>query len=288
MPTIFKHKVVSNTVAFNDVLPSGAGMFGVDVLDGWKDTGDPEESAVELGSYRDGSVSSSYFPIRSKFVTIGGYVVAGSVADAEDLSDVLVRDAFPRNRFFSLSRYEAVPKQMVVKRTSAIEFDWSVVENGFRWTTTLMAEDPFKYALTSQVVSAGTVGVNSSGHTFPVTFPMTFGTGSTSSGGAGVVNEGTAASSNFVADISGNLTKGAWRLSNDTTGDFIGFNTAVGASDDLIVDFQNQIATLNGAVISSDYTGSFWKLIPGVNIIRLYAEFDPSAGFTITAYSAWE
>lgn len=288
MATIFRQKVISNAVTFNDVLPAAAASFGLDILDGWKDTGDPEESSVELGSYRDGVSSASFFPVRSKFVTVGGYVYATSEANAETLADTLVRDAFPRNQEFLLTRYEAVPKFMKVRRSSAVEFDWSAVRTGFRWSTTLMAQDPFKYALTPQVSSTGVSGGVVSGHTFPVTFPMTFGTGSSAIIGAGIINSGTAYSSNFSVLIDGPLRKGAWRLANDTTGQSLGFNVAVSATDQLVIDFQSQIAMLNGFALSDDYTGNFWQLAPGSNTIRLYAEFDPSASATITAYSAWE
>lgn len=288
MPTIFRNKVVANSVAFNDVLPFGANNFAIDILDGWKDTGDPEESSVELGSTQDGSSSASFFPVRSKFVTAGGYVVATSVAQAEALSDVLVRDAFPRNRSFQLVRYEGIPKFMNCRRSGAVEFDWSVVENGFRWSTVLMAEDPFKYALTPQVASAGVVGTVTSGHTFPVTFPMTFGSGSSTSSGVGIYNAGTAPTSNFQAALTGPLTKGAWRLANDTTGETIGFNVGLTVTDSLTIDFKNQNANLDGYSVGNDYVGSFWQLAPGTNVVRLYAEFNASAGVTVTAYSAWE
>lgn len=288
MPTIFRQKVVSNAVAFNDTLPGGASSFAIDILDGWRDTGDPEESSVELGSYRDGSSAASFFPVRSKFVTVGGYVVAGDDATAESLSDVLVRDALPRNRSFQLIRYESVPKFMNVRRTGAVEFDWSVVPNGFRWSTVLMAEDPFRYALTPQVASAAVVGTSTSGHTFPVTFPMTFGSGTSTAAGAGVFNAGTAYSNNFQVLLTGNLVKGAWRLSNDTTGESIGYNLAVGVNDELLIDFLSQTATLNEFPVSADYVGNFWSLAPGTNIIRLYAEFNVNADMTVTAYSAWE
>lgn len=289
MATIFRQKVVSNTVTFNDALPSGAYNFAVDICDGWKDTGDPEESSVELGSYRDGVSAASFFPVRAKFVTVGGYVVATSDVAAETLSDVLVRDAFPRNKKFAFARYEGTPKFLNVRRSGPVEFDWSAVPNGFRWSTTLMAEDPFRYGMTPLSGSTGVAATGTTGHTFPVTFPMTFsGSVSGSTSAANVNNVGTAPSSNFTAALTGNLAKGAWRLSNDTTGQSIGFNIALSTTDQLIIDFNNQVATLNGFPVSADYLGTFWQLVPGTNAIRLYAEYDANASATISGYSAWE
>lgn len=291
MSTIFKHKVVSNGVAFNELetVPSGAQSWGLDIMDGWKDTGEVEEFSTELGSYRDGVSSADFFPIRKRYVIVGGYVVAPTEAQAEALNDILIRDAFPRNRVVTLTRYEAVPKQITVRRSTRFEVDWTAVQNGFRWQTTLLADDPLKYALNAVVSSGGISAVLQSGHTFPVTFPMTFaGTGASGVTSIGIVNSGTAYSPRVIATLTGPLGKGAWRLSNDTTGEFITFDVAVGATDSLVIDFSNRIATLNGFPVSSSYTGSFWKMAPGANAIRLYAEPNAQAAVTIQSYSAWE
>jgi hypothetical protein len=131
-------------------------------------------------------------------------------------------------------------------------------------------------------------GTSTTGHSFPVTFPMSFtGTGSVVSG-INFVNTGTAYSGNFTVTLSGNLNKGAWRLSNETTGSSIGFNVAVGLADELVLDFKNQSATFNGAPVNASYTGAFWQLAPGVNTIQLYAEYDANASATISGFSAWE
>lgn len=290
MATIFKHKVVSNAVTFNELAswPSGAQAWGLDIMEGWKTTGDPEESAVELGAYRDGQSSASFFPIRARFVTVGGYVVSSSEAGAEALADVLVRDAFPRNKTFSLTRYEAVPKFMSCKRAGSVEFDWTAVQNGFRWQTTLVGDDPLKYSTATLAATAGVAGTSTTGHSFPVTFPMSF-TGSVpGTSSLNVNNVGTAYSPNFKVTINGLLGKGAWRLSNDTIGASIGFNVALAVTDQLVIDFKEQLATLNGQYLSSDYTGTFWQLAPGSNTIRLYAEYDANASASLVGYSAWE
>jgi hypothetical protein len=187
-----------------------------------------------------------------------------------------------------LTRYEAVPKFINCKRAGAVEFDWTAVQNGFRWQATLMADDPLKYG---SVLLSGTTGVAGSavtGHTFPVTFPMSF-TGSVSGTSfLGVYNAGTAYSPNFKITVNGLLGKGAWRLSNDTTAEYLGYNVALATTDQLVIDFREQLATLNGQPLSADYVGSFWQLAPGSNTIRLYAEYDPTAAASLVGYSAWE
>lgn len=292
MATIFRQKVVSNGVTFNDSasVPAGAQAWGLDIMDGWKTTGEVEESSTELGSYRDGVSAASFFPVRKRYIVAGGYVAAATELDAETLHDTIVRDAFPRNKQLTVVRYEAVPKQVFVRRATSIEADWSAIRTGFRWQTTLMAEDPLKYALTPITGTGGISDVLASGHTFPVTFPMTFnGTGGAGYTSIGMDNTGTAPSPYIVATLHGPLSKGAWRLINDTNGDFISFDVALPTTADvLVVDFRNRTALLNGYPVSAAYTGNFWKLEPGLNAIRLYAEPNASAYVELTAYAAWE
>lgn len=300
MPTIFRHKVLVTPYlngapievsTFNDgtFTQPGALAWGIDIMEGWKTSGDVDESSVELGSYRDGVSAASFFPVRRRYLTLGGYAYAGTEADAETLHDWLMRYAFPRNLEIQVARYEAVPKQVLGRRSAALEVDWSAVQTGFRWQTTLLCEDPLKYSLTSSSVSGGIAGTLTGGHTFPVTFPHSFDTGS---GGGyeslGVNNIGQAYSPHFTATLVGYLGKGAWRIQNDTTGEFIGFDTAIQTTDTLVIDFKQETALLNGYPISSAYYGSFWKLAPGTNTIRLYAEYDASAQVTIEHFSAWE
>lgn len=289
MPTIFKHMVFADGVSFNSTPPDGAQVWGLDVMEGWKTSGDVEEQSTELGSYRDGVSASSFFPVRRRYITLGGYVLAATELDAEALHDRLVRDAFPRNKNITLTRFEAVPKYVMCRRASSIEIDWSAVPTGFRWQTTVLCEDPLKYELSLHSAQTGIAGTLAGGHSFPVTFPMTFNSGS--GGGensVGVNNLGTAHSPAIKATITGYLGKGAWRLQNDTTGEYIGFDTAIQTSDTLVIDFKEQTAMLNGYPISAAYFGNYWKLAPGPNTIRLYAEYDPNALVTIEHSSAWE
>jgi len=291
MPTIFRQKVMSNGISFNDPFanPLGVQAWGIDVMDGWKDTGDVEEFSTDLGSYRDGVSSADYFPVRKRYITISGYCAAESVAAAEAYHDLLVRDAFPRNKTLTFQRYEFVPKQVLCKRSAKIEVDWTAVPNGFRWMTTLLADDPMKYSISSVTGSGGISNIIQTGHSFPVTFPMTFnGTGGAGYTSIGINNIGTAPSAKLTATITGPLAKGAWRLINDTTGDSLSFDVALTSSDTLVVDFLSRTATLNGFQVSAAYTGTFWKLQPGLNTIRLYAEPNAQASVTIVGYSAWE
>lgn len=123
MSTIYRHRIEAGALVFNDPLakPAAAQAWGVDILDGWKTSPAIEVNSTSLGALRDGEDYGDYFPMRSRFVTIGGYAVAATPADAEALHDMLVRDGFPRNADLVLARYESVPKFVRFRRTAALQ-----------------------------------------------------------------------------------------------------------------------------------------------------------------------
>lgn len=292
MSTIFKQRCEANGVVFNvpGEQPAEALNWAIDVCDGWKSTVDPVVQSTDLGALRDGENYGSFWPIRSKFVTVGGYVYAGTEADAEALNDRLVRDAFPRNQDLVFTRYEAVPKYVTYRRAAALEVDWSAVRTGFRWQTTLSCKDPFKYGSETLSATAGTAGQSTSGVSFPITFPFEFtsleaGNDDTT---AALLNRGTAYSNHIIADITGPLERGGWRLRNDTTDEELLFDIGLGAGETMRLDFLKQQVFVNGFTLNARRIGTWWRLAPGSNAVRLYANFDEATTVTVTAESAWE
>lgn len=291
MSTIYKQRIESGDVVFNAIPenPSGALSWGIDVMEGWKSTGEPDVLSTELGPNRDGVALNDYFPVRQRFITIGGWAYAATEAQAEALADVLVRDAFPRNTSVKLTRFEANPRYATVRRSSQLETDWSAVQTGFRWSVTVVAKDPLLYGADAIDVSAGVAGQSVGGLTFTVDFPVVFtGSAGLGSDSANVVNRGTANSPSIRATLTGPLPRGSWKITNDTTGQELSYDIGVGSGETLYIDMQNQIATLNGFAISVPPDGDFLTLVPGNNVLRLYAEYDAAAGMSINAESAWE
>jgi hypothetical protein len=289
MPTIFRQRVNLNGVDFNvpGSAPLGALNWVIDVCDGWKDTPEPDFNSTPLAANRDGSSSADFAPYPARFVTIGGVVYAPDEATAEALEDYLLTTAMPRSVAFSMTRYESTPKVITCKRATKFETDW-LMPNGFRWNTTLQADDPLKYSLNVTNQSGVPAGLFSSFRTYPRTYPLVYtasGAGSTS---VGFVNAGSAASRSIVVTIGGPLTAGAWRLRNDTVNGELGFNIGLTATDTLTIDFSTEIALLNGYPVAYTLSGDFWALAPGSNTIRLYADYDPATDFTVAARSAWE
>lgn len=290
MPTIFRQPVWLGMVSFNNsgTAPAGAQSWGIDIMEGWKSTPEPTVFSTELGSGRDGSASADFFPLASRVLVVGGYVLAPDQETAEELHDLLLKEALPRNTVFRVTRNESIPKYVEVKRSGAVETDWSM-ENGFRWQTTLLADDPFKYADEEESASAGVAGQSTTGLTFPVTFPVTFtGTAGSGDNSAGIYNRGNAPSSHVTVEIVGPLSRGGWRLRNDTVDGELSYDVGLTSTDFLLIDFRTQNAYLNGYLINSALVGDFWQVAPGNNAIRLYADYDPDTSFTIFVESAWE
>jgi hypothetical protein len=290
MPTIFRDKVTAGSVTFNDPLarPAGALSWGCDTLEGWSDTPEIDVVSTPQGGHTDGEVAGDFFPASARHMIVGGWGNAATRADAESLSDVIIRDAFPRNQLIRLTRYESVPKFLDCRVSDKRTIQW-VGPYSFRWVVPVMAPNPFKFGLTPEIGGpVGVAGQSTGGVAFPITFPFSFTTISAGSENSIIlVNRGTA-SSFPVVTLHGPLVKGGWRLSNDTTGDDIRFNVGLGATDVLVIDFGAQTALLNGAVVTSSITGDFWSVVTGPNVIKLYADFDPAASLSATVYSAWE
>lgn len=291
MPTIFQDKVTVGPVTFNDPLvpPLTAGVvsWGLDVLVGWDRTPDLDAQFTAIGSV-DGEVFADFFPAQGRQLTCGGWAMGVDRATAQSLADLIVRDAFPRNVDLIISRYEPTPKFIVARRNGPVEITW-VGPNQFRWGAEVRAGNPFKYALVPYVDSAGVAGQSSGGRSYKRTYPLTYTTISSGESNRIVVtNAGTADSRNFTIAITGPLTKGGWRLVNETTNEILRFDISLASTDTLLIDFDTETALFNGFPVTATITGDFFALKPGVNVLKLYGDYDPAADFTLTAYSAWE
>jgi hypothetical protein len=297
MPTLFRDRIslasvdpaITPQVVFNDFLsrPEGSVDFNIDLLDGWDTTSELNVISTPIGGGADGEVLGDFFEARARHLVAGGYVYAESREAAHALYDLLFRDAFPRNVDLELIRYEPTPKRIRVRVAGARSIAWTE-PHAFRWNIPLMAGDPLKYGIEPSEASAGVAGLSSGGRTYPRTYPLVYATLDDGSGNkATIVNTGSA--DTFpVVNIHGPLPRGGWRLTNARTNEDIRFDVGLAATDVLTIDFKAETALLNGYPVTTTITGDFWRVKPGANDIKLFASFDPAAGFDITIYSAWE
>lgn len=302
MPTIFRQRVevsasptednpTPDTYVFNVPAekPEGAQAWILDVCDGWKNSPELTAGSTDYGALRDGISEADFFPMRSRFITVGGAIKGVNEAAAEALHDVLTRDVFPRNAKMRLTRFEAIPKYVDFRRVAGPNTDWSM-EDGFRWDATIRCADPFKYGVSTSSDTAGPAGSSQSGVEFPVTFPFMF-TGIASGSEdttATVVNDGTAHSRRLVVTLTGPLPQGGWRIRNDTTNEELWVDVGLTSTDSLTIDFAEQVVYLNTFPFLGRRYGDWWSLRPGPNDIRLYTEYDPATTMHVVAESAWE
>jgi hypothetical protein len=290
MSTIFSDVTVVNGVTFNDPLlrPAGTGFWNIDELDGWDRTPEIDFQTSAIGGSIDGEEIATDSPALGRHLVIGGYVSADDRLSAEAAKDVLWRDAFPRGPVIRITRNEPIPKFIDARVSSRREFVM-VGPQMYRWMVPMVAGDPFKYAATALSDSTGAAGQSTGGRTYPRRYPMTYGTVAAGEGNALVlVNAGNIASRNLVITLTGPLTNGSWRISNETTSEELAFAVDVSSTDSLAIDFRAGVATLNGYPIGSSIIGDFFKLVTGENILKLFADYDPAVSISAVGYSAWE
>jgi hypothetical protein len=148
----------------------------------------------------------------------------------------------------------------------------------------LFATDPRKYSDAAITISLS-VAATPGGFTFPITFPLTFGTGGTS-GIVAVENLGNIASPPSFR-IYGPITNPTLR--NETTGKQLSLALVVASGDYVDIDVKNSSVLLNGTAnrYSSLSSAQWWYLEPGINQIR-YSASSGSSTVDMTYRSAWK
>lgn len=300
MSTIERDKVVVSHefggATFNDSVAvavnwPGAFEVNIDDLKGWRSTTGVTVIRTPRGT-GDGDYIADRFPKKSRMIEVEGYITAPTRAQLDDLFDSVVVQAFPNDVDITITRYEPTPKYVVCRLAGEIEdLGYLVDAHGvdmMRWGATLLCADPLKYdAVNTLAGSSGVAGVATGGRSYPRTYPLHYNVSSSGGGNqVSLFNEGTT-DAPALLDIWGPLPLG-WRVELSNTGDFISFNTALSTSSDhLIIDTAAKSALLNGSSVNGLLGGTWWKLRPKANVIRLYGNYDPAAGFTVTAKSAW-
>lgn len=164
----------------------------------------------------------------------------------------------------------AYAERAVIREGSALEFELVGKRKTIKWAVALVAADPRLYADT---LSSGsydpTQAGSGSGVNFPLTFPLDFGSGS-SSGSLQLTNAG-----NFPTPPVWTITGPAVNpeLRNDTTGESI-FTTglSLNAGAQIVIDVAARDVLVSGTSRPDliDAASTIWgELAPGVNVVRL-------------------
>lgn len=102
-----------------------------------------------------------------------------------------------------------------------------------------------------------------------------------------IVNEGNA-HAYPIMEITGPLSVGSWYIQNDTTGEILTFDSAINDNQVLVVNNLDQTAVIDGVPVDYYIRGTWIRLAPGLNQIRLVSGADaPGAQLRIRAYDTW-
>lgn len=289
--TIFSDKVTVGTWTFNDpmTLPAGVTQAGMNILDGWDDTA-PIQALVTSRGNRDGDVPSDHFPIRSRSITVSGWLYCNSRTAARLAWSDLCASAFPANAILTLTRFEPDGAKFVTcRRTGPVELPPATNATGahFRFLTTLTAFDPLKYSVTVDLnATSGVAGGSVGGVVAPVRAPVMVVAALGQLNQIAVTNIGSHDTKPLVT-ITGPLPSG-WHWDNDTTGGSLALDLSLGAGDSLILDHATETALLNGYPVYPAIIGDWWAVAHGPNVLKLFGDYDPGATVTVTGRSAWE
>lgn len=167
-----------------------------------------------------------------------------------------------------------------------------VDDRSFEWSFVMVAADPWKFdaAQAAELLSTG-LPEPAGGLTYPIVYPFTYGTHSSSQGTLVVDNRGDE-DAQATYTLRGPLQRPS--VINNTTGIRFTIARDLGAGDVLVVDTRSATVRLNGVSIFVDFVGSFPLIVPGENTLRLshegpYVAPDGDAStLSVSASSTWK
>lgn len=89
-------------------------------------------------------------------------------------------------------------------------------------------------------------------------------------------------------EVQGPLPAGTWHVQNDTTGEILSFDSTINDNQVLVIDNLHQTASIDGVPVDYYIRGSWLRLAPGINQIRLVSGADaPGATLTVRTFDTW-
>lgn len=279
--------------SFNDPESSdwpGALAVSIDGMPGWRATADLTVVRTPRGT-GDGDYFGDRFPKKSRMITIQGYLLAPDRETLDQMFDLIVTNAFPVDTDIVMTRHEPTPKYVTCRLAGSVEDTEYLIDprgaDALRWEATVLCDDPLKYdAMTTLSGAAGVSGLPSGGRTYPRVYPLVYNVTASGEGEkVTLYNAGTTDAPALIS-VHGPIPIG-WRLELSNTGERLSFAVALNASDVLVVDTGDKSALLNGFPVNGTLSGTWWRLKPRGNTVRLYGNYDSAAGFSVLARSSW-
>ncbi|HEY1820397.1 MAG TPA: hypothetical protein VGG83_10740 [Trebonia sp.] len=244
-------------------------------LDGVPTSGGVVQRAGDHGGY----ATPQYYGPRPLTVTV--HAAAASQA-LRDTARALLQASVPPNQLATFVYNEPVPKTMQVRRSGVLHESYPTLLDVI-FTIGLIAPDPRKYG-TSVYTQSATAAGQMLGITPPLTPPLTP-PAQAASASIMATNNGNFGTGPLVT-ITGPITGPA--LYNQTSGMIISFSgLTLSATEQLVVDLLNRVATINGQPIAADVSSAWWRLAPGASSIVLAGADYAGSSMTITYSDAW-
>lgn len=265
----------------------GALWFWED-MDGWFSTPALDAPITPLG-ISDRAVAAKRFPRKERYITIKGVCHVETEDDNWSARERLVTAWDSPNEEFWLVVEEPTPKRMRVRTVGPIDMSWNQEEYlSFAFEIPLVGVDPFKYGIDPITGTTSPVAGGDYGLVFNWTFPLIWDQGSGSAPGTmSLFNQGNA-DTDLTMTVTGPIERG-WSVANDSTGEFIAFDVALGAGQTIVIDSATHSATINGASVNVKISGDWFKLKKGTNILRFSTpQFNDDAVLSVLAYPAWK
>lgn len=278
----------SSDLAFGTQEPGHEALWLWHDLVGWFGSAPLDTGTTAVGT-TGLHVAAARFPEQPRQVTILGTCVTTSTAEAFRARERLMAQWGDPDREFGLIVEEPDgPKKLRVRLGGEIQVPWARPVKTFRFEVPLIAADPIKYSLTPTVLSTAPVVGGAYTVTFPLTWPLVW-TGSGQQAGVMVADNPGSREAWATVRVRGPVASG-WRLTNLTTGEFLGLDAVVGVGQTLDLDMRHGRATIGGRRVVARTVGSWWRLARGRNRVEFAApgyELGQPTHATMTFYPSW-
>jgi hypothetical protein len=252
-------------------------------LEGWHDSPPPRLSLEPRPSEHGAFDGDAYNDPR--VITVSGKAKALTLPlakKARDIASSVLGDPSLGLSTFKVYTEGLDSYQAAVRRSGQTKTAPIGGSAGFAFSMLFTAPDPRRYSTTLLQPSTGLALPGTGGLVFPLTFPLTFGSGA-SGGELSIVNDGTTAVWPYWV-ITGPITGAS--ITNVGTGETLTFSTAFSIPSGgvtLTIDTDSKAVTMQGVNYRSALTTAQWfQLQPGTTTVRFSGTAVPDPAALLT------
>jgi len=286
--------VVKDEVTIGQVLFNSPGNWAwvCDVMEGWESTAQLELPLVANGGGH-GAVLGGPPRAKERYMTLGGAILAENEVAAEDARQLLL-EQMPLDGEFQVHRRG---RTMFCRLFDAVDTDLQT-PRGFRWTASVVALDPFRYAPEPVTGLAGAFSGAAWFRTYDTGNQRTYTSNAFTylspeevtelPSLVVITNDGGATSQRLTLEVAGPLTAGNYRIANETLSQEMWVDLDIPAGKTIVIDPYTTTVTYGGQDVTQLAFGDWPVLGPGANTFRLYTgDLNQTAYLQVEGYSAW-